>query len=358
MSSPRIAGRVARTGRRAAGRAPRRAASDPLNPLVSTLDALIQTGLHRRPFRRDPAFIAQLYPLMKLSNLYHGVECRGWQHVPHDAACLLVGNHSGGAETNDFGFLLCEWVRRRGAQAPLYGLAYDLLFATPLIGSALLRAGVIPASHANARKALARKAAVAVFPGGDYEVFRPWRERNRIDFGGHTGFVRLAIATGVPVVPMTIHGAHQSTFVLTRGRRLAHSTGIDRLHVNAFPFIWSIPFGPTPAFMPSVQLPSKITIHFGKPFDWSRFTARQARDPEVLRHCYDEITARMQATLDRLARERPHPVLDRLRELSLADALHEIEALSEPPPASPGRTPSAARPQHRRLLAGPRRRRT
>lgn len=292
---------------------------DLLNPLVATLDTLVKTGVRRQPFQRDPAFIEQLYPLMKLSNLYHGVECRGWQHVPRESACLIVGNHSGGAETNDFGFLLCEWVRRRGAQAPLYGLAYDLLFGTRIIGPALLRLGVIPASPANARKALARKAAVSVFPGGDYEVFRPWTERNRIDFGGHTGFVSLAIAARVPVVPMTIHGAHQSTFVLTRGRRLAHSTGIDRLHVNVFPFIWSIPFGPTPAFMPSVQLPSKVTIHFGKPLDWSRFTARQARDPDVLRQCYDEITARMQATLDRLARERPYPVLERLRELTRAE---------------------------------------
>lgn len=286
------------------------------NPLVAALDALVQSGVRRDPFQRDPGFIAQLHPLMKLSNLYHGVELRGWRHVPRDRACLIVGNHSGGGETNDFGFLLCEWVRRRGAAAPLYGLAYDLLFGTPVVGPALLRLGVIPANPANARKALARNAAVAVFPGGDYEVFRPWSERNRIEFGGHTGFIKVAIAARVPVVPMTIHGAHQSTFVLTRGRRLAHAAGIDRLHVGVFPFILSIPFGPTPAFMPSVQLPSKITIQFDKPLDWTRFTPRQARRPAVLRACYDEITARMQATLDHLARERPYPVLERLRELA------------------------------------------
>ncbi|HSP96641.1 MAG TPA: lysophospholipid acyltransferase family protein [Candidatus Dormibacteraeota bacterium] len=323
---------ASKTGRRAADRS-RSARSDLLAPLISGLGRLVRRGVQRRPFRRDPAFIEQLYPLMKLSNLYHGVEFHGWQHVPRDAPCLIVGNHSGGAETNDFGFLLCGWIERRGAQAPLYGLAYDLLFGTPIIGPALSRLGILPASHANARKALARNAAVVTFPGGDYEVFRPWRERNRIDFGGHTGFVHLAITAGVPVVPMTIHGAHQSTFVLTRGRRLARSTGMDRLHVNVFPFIWSIPFGPTPAFMPSVQLPSKISIHFGTPFDWTRYTTRQADDPAVLRRCYDEITSRMQATLDRLARARPYPVLDRLRELKLADALRELEALYAQRPA-------------------------
>ena len=346
-----------RTGRRTSRR-PSGAAPDLLASFVARLGTLVRSGTHRRPVQRDAAFIKQMYPLMKLSNLYHGVEFRGWRNVPRERACLIVGNHSGGAGTNDFGFLLCGWVERRGAEAPLYCLAYDLLFGTPIIGSALTRVGGVPASHANARKALAKEAALAVFPGGDHEVFRPWGERDHIDFGGHTGFVRLAISAGVPVVPMTIHGAHQSTFVLTRGRRLARSTGIDRLHINVFPFIWSIPFGPVPAFVPSVQLPSKITIHFGRPLDWSGFTARQARDPEVLRRCYDEITARMQATLDRLALERPHPVLDRLRELTLADAWHELEALSGRRATSSGGSRSTTRPRRQPLLPSPRRHRT
>jgi 1-acyl-sn-glycerol-3-phosphate acyltransferase len=206
-------------------------------------------------------------------------------------------------------------VKERGAAAPLYSLAYNLLFAAPLLGTTLRRLGIVPASHSNARWALAMGAAVCVFPGGDYEVFRPWSERNRIDFGGRTGFIKLALATRVPVIPMTIHGAHQSTLVLTRGRGIAHATGLDRLQVKGFPFVWSIPFGPVPAFVPSLPLPSKVTVHFGAPLDWSHYRRTQARDPAVLRACYEQITDRMQKTLDRLAREHPHPLIDRLREL-------------------------------------------
>ena len=43
---------------------------------------------------------------------------------------------------------------------------------------------------------------VVVFPGGDYEVFRPWTERNQIEFGGRKGFIVLALSAGVPVVPI------------------------------------------------------------------------------------------------------------------------------------------------------------
>jgi 1-acyl-sn-glycerol-3-phosphate acyltransferase len=270
------------------------------------------TACREQLFERAPDFIERLRPLVKLVNGYFATEYRGWQHVPDDGPCLIVGNHSGGAAPNDFAFLLHKWIEERGAEAPLYALAYDALFEVPVLSRALRRLGVIPANHDNGRKALASGALVSVFPGGDYEVFRPWSERNRIDFGGHMGFVRLAIQSRVPVVPMTIHGAHESTFVLTRGRRLARAMGLGRLHIQVFPLIWNIPFGLTPASVPSVQLPSKVTVHFGAPLDWSHYRPRQADDPEVLRACYDEITHRMQKTLTHLASQHPYPVLERL----------------------------------------------
>lgn len=307
--------------------------SELLVPLIHALDAVVKSGVRGAKFQRDPAFIRQLSPLLKSLNLYFDTEYQGWEHVPEDHPCLFVGNHSGGMETNDFWFLLNKWVEERGVDAPLYGLAYNLLFGAPVIEPLLRRLGVVPASQANARRALALGAAVAVFPGGDYEVFRPWSQRNRIDFGGHTGFIKLALSAGVPVVPMTIHGAHQSTVVLTRGRRLAHLAGIDRLHVNVFPFIWNIPLGLTPAFVPSLQLPSHVTVHFDAPLDWSRYGKRAARDPEVLQACYDEITRVMQRTMNRLARQHPHPVLTRLRTLDFGATLRQLEQLMTTPPA-------------------------
>jgi len=320
--------------------------SAPAAPFMDSLGALVRTEVRERPFQRDPAFIEQILPLVKAINLYYGTEFRGWQHVPRDAPCLIVGNHSGGSESADFWFLLHKWVAERGATAPLYGLTYDLLFAAPVLNQAMRRLGLIPASHANARKALAAGAAVSVFPGGDYEVFRPWAERNRIDFGSRTGFIKLAIAEGVPVVPMTIHGAHQSTLVLTRGRGLAHAAGIDRLHVKVFPFIWNIPFGPAPAFVPSIHLPAKVIVDFGTPLDWSRYHGTSAHHPAVLHACYEEITTAMQGTLDRLAREDPHPILRRLREIERGT----IRGLQELLTAAPPQLRSRRQRSHRRSL--------
>lgn len=262
---------------------------------------------------RDPRLVAKLVPFVRAVNRYFATEVRGWERLPAEGPFLVVGNHSGGAETVDLAFFLGRWLAERGAETPLYALAYDLFFNYPVVGSLFPRLGTLPASRENARRAFAEKAVVVVFPGGDHEVFRPWSRRNTIDFGGHVGFVETALECGVLVVPMTIHGAHQSTFVLTRGRRIARWTGLARrLHVNVFPIVWSIPFGPAPAFVPSITLPSKVTVDIGEPLDWRHYGPDAARDPAIVRHCYDDVTTRMQATLDRLATETPHPILSRL----------------------------------------------
>src|SRR5581483_6787748 len=293
----------------------RRASSAPgyglLRPLVDVLEGAIGSARDVDPFVRDPRVVARLAPLVALANRYFSTEFRGFEKVPARGPFLLIGNHSGGAETNDFWFLLGKWIAERGADSPLYALAYDLLLAVPALSWTLRRLGVVPASPANARGALERGAAVLVFPGGDYEVFRPWSERNRVDFGRHTGYVEIALQCRVRVVPVVIYGAHQSTFVLTRGRFLAHLLGTDRIRVNVFPLIWNLPFGLTPAFVPSVQLPSKVTIEFLPPLDWSRLGRRAATDPGVVQACNAEVVGLMQSCLDRLAAETPHPILAR-----------------------------------------------
>jgi len=102
--------------------------------------------------------------------------------------------------------------------------------------------------------------------------------------------------------------------------------GLTRLRIKVFPLIWNIPFGITPAFIPSIQLPAKVTIQLGEPLDWSHYGAEKARDPDVLQRCYDEITTIMQQTLDDLASEHPYPVLTRLNELRPINVLRRFMA--------------------------------
>ncbi|MBW2419042.1 MAG: acyltransferase family protein [Deltaproteobacteria bacterium] len=286
-----------------------------LQPLVDAIESSIAEHKGEEPFQRDPELVESALPYLKTLGAYFDAEVRGFERVPKSEPCLIVANHSGGIMQIDAIPFVLTWLEQRGNEAEFYSLAYDLLFSYPVLGPLLRRFGALPASHENARRALDKGAPVLVFPGGDYEVFRPWKERNRIEFGGRTGFIELAISAGVRVIPMTIHGAHESTLVLTRGHDIAKMAGFDRVKIKVFPFIWNIPFGLTPAFVPSLPLPAKITVEMGEPLDWSHFGPELADDPETVQGCYDEITGTMQSTLDRLGDEFPYPVLTRLNDL-------------------------------------------
>ena len=99
-----------------------------------------------------------------------------------------------------------------------------------------------------------------------------------------------------------------------RGHFLARWAGLERLHIKVFPFVWNIPLGIMPAFIPTVQLPAKVTVQIGEPIDWREERSREL-DRETIDACYEEVTSVMQATMDDLAREDPYPILTRLGEL-------------------------------------------
>jgi 1-acyl-sn-glycerol-3-phosphate acyltransferase len=284
-------------------------------PLIAHLESAGEESLAMDPMQRDPELIAALWPLLKATEYYLGAEVRGFENLPKNEPVLIVGNHSGGAFTLDPVPLMAKWIERRGVEAPLYALSYQLFFTYPGIGGFMRRVGCLPANPQIAQDALGKGASIVVFPGGDYEVFRPWRDRNRVDLGGRMGFIELALNAGVPVVPMTIHGAHESTLVLTRGHRIAHELGLDKLRIKVFPLVWNLPFGVAPAFLPSLPVPTKVTVQLGHPIDWSDLGAEACEDPEIMQHCYDEVVTRMQQAMDDLARERPYPVLSRLNDM-------------------------------------------
>ena len=150
---------------------------------------------------RDPDYIRETLPrLWLLSSLWFRGEVRGLGNVPEDGPVLLVGNHSGGNLTPDTTVFTLAFSTYFGVERAFHQLAHNLVLSIPGL-SFLRKYGTVAASQENARRALESGAAVLVYPGGDYEVHRPSWERNRVDFGGRKGFIRLAIEQDVPIVP-------------------------------------------------------------------------------------------------------------------------------------------------------------
>jgi 1-acyl-sn-glycerol-3-phosphate acyltransferase len=276
------------------------------------LNQRLDEKLAEQPFQRDEAFLERLLPLMELWGRYFDAEVSGFDTLPEQGPMLLVGNHSGGVIVPDTAATIAAWYRERGLEDPLLGLAFDGAFGVPWFETLMRKIGEIPANHENAQRALEMGNSVLVYPGGAREAYRPWTDRNRIDFSGHRGFIRLALRTGVPVIPVVGHGGHHTTLVLSRGEGLAKWLGLDQFRLDIAPIVFQVPWGVSIPVIPGIPLPAKIRVELGPPIDWSAHGPEAADDPEILDRCYEEITESMQSTLDRLARDCPYPVAQRL----------------------------------------------
>ncbi len=62
---------------------------------------------------------------------------------------------------------------------------------------------------------------VVLWPGGEFDGYRTWMDRDKAILGDRKGFIRLAMSAGVPIVPFSTVGGHDTLFVLSTGRGLA-----------------------------------------------------------------------------------------------------------------------------------------
>lgn len=255
---------------------------------------------------RDPAFVRRAQPILETYVRWFRPEVRGFDRLPASGPFLVVGNHSGGATPPDLPILMTKWWRTRGIEEPVYGLFHTAFLSLPGVGATMARAGALEAGWDNVERAIAADAVVIVYPGGDHEAFRPFTQRDRIDFAGRTGFVRLALSSGVPVVPAVSCGAHDTTMVLTRGEGLAaRAPWLRRFRIKTQPLLLGAPWGLSPGF-PTVQLPAKVVVELMEPIDLTaELGPGAAEDPDALAAGYERVTGAMQDCLDRLASERP-----------------------------------------------------
>jgi 1-acyl-sn-glycerol-3-phosphate acyltransferase len=255
----------------------------------------------------DPEYIRQTAPLMRaVFGTYFRGEVRGLENIPAEGPALLVGNHSGGTMIADTFVFTQEFYDHFGPERRFHQLAHSVAARGPHMG--LIRHwGTLEASHENARAAFARDAPVLVYPGGDYETFRPSTHSDQIEFGGRKGFIKLALDEGVPIVPVVSIGGQETALFVTRGETAARVTGLAKLaRIKVLPVSIGPPFGVNVLDLPGrFPLPAKITIQVMPPVDLTeRFGAKP--DPEEV---YEELTGDMQDTLDDLSEERTLPLV-------------------------------------------------
>jgi 1-acyl-sn-glycerol-3-phosphate acyltransferase len=256
----------------------------------------------------DPAYIEETLPAIGAwTERYFRGEVEGLENIPADEPVLLVGNHSGGTLIADTFVFAHAFYSHFGPHQRFHQLAHDMVFKVPGIRELVRRYGTVPASPENMRAALARDAALLVYPGGDHESYRPSWEANQVDFDGRSGFVKLALELGVRIVPVVAIGGQETALFLGRGRRVSRALGLDSAaRLKVFPIQFAPPFGFTVLDLPlRVPLPAKIKVRVLEPLD---LREELGAKPDV-REGYDLVTGRLQESLDELAEERTLPVI-------------------------------------------------
>lgn len=252
------------------------------------------------PVLRDPEYLGRVLDVLDIAaRRYFRWEVRGAEHIPAQGAALLVGSHNGGLLNTDSYLTLLAVRQRLGLQRALHVLSHDIVFFDPVLGRIAARLGILRAGHESASQAFGHGRMVLVYPGSDLDTFRRFSERGKIELGGRTGFIKLVLRQGVPIVPVVSAGTHEQLVVIARGEEFARRSGLKtHFRAEAFPLVLSAPWGLTTGFLPYLPLPAQTTLAFGKPIAWPELGPSAAEDPVIVGQCYERVRSEMQALLD------------------------------------------------------------
>jgi 1-acyl-sn-glycerol-3-phosphate acyltransferase len=193
-------------------------------------------------YGKDVQLTRQLAPLAHLLyEKYWRVEVKGAKHVPN-GPCLIIANHAG-AWPLDGPVTHLALSRERRELKKAYWLLEDQIFHSPMVGLLANRLGAVRANPENAMHLLAQGHPVIVFPEGYQGLSKPISERYQLKRFGRGGYVKIALAAGVPIVPLAIVGAEESMPLL--GTIPAKMLGIDHLPITVppLPVKWHLEFG-------------------------------------------------------------------------------------------------------------------
>jgi 1-acyl-sn-glycerol-3-phosphate acyltransferase len=184
---------------------------------------------------------------------YFRSEVHDIHHVPAGRV-LLVANHSGQVP---FDGLCIAAALMLDAEPPrlVRSMVEKFIPGLPFASYLFSRWGQITGTPDNCRRLLEDDEAILVFPEGIKGIAKPFSQRYQLqDFG--LGFMRLALQTRTPIVPVAVVGAEEQAPAFNVGP-LARLAGVP-----AFPVM------PFPPFFPILPLPVKYHLWFGEPLQF------------------------------------------------------------------------------------------
>jgi 1-acyl-sn-glycerol-3-phosphate acyltransferase len=182
------------------------------------------------------------------------VETHGIERVP-PGRVLLIANHAGQVAI-DAAMIGTAMVLEAEPPRIIRGMGEYWLPTVPWVNIAMVRTGSVVGTRKNCVDLLQAGECVIAFPEGVRGMNKLIWERYQLQEFGH-GFIRLALETNTPIVPIAVVGSEE------QAPAIANLRGLGRLFgMPAFPVTLTWPLlGP----LGMVPLPVKYRIYFGEP---------------------------------------------------------------------------------------------
>jgi 1-acyl-sn-glycerol-3-phosphate acyltransferase len=204
------------------------------------------------PFGFDPETARYVLAVVTfMHRTYFRTQVFGLANVPPGRS-LLISNHSGMVPID--GILIAASLLLDGNPARLArGMVEKWTQQLPYVAMMFARVGQVLGSPDNARRLLEADHPLMVFPEGVRGIVKPYTQRYQLaDFG--LGFMRLALETKSPVVPIAVIGAEEQYPNFGNASTLARLLGLPM-----FPLL------PQALIGLALPLPTRYRIYFGEP---------------------------------------------------------------------------------------------
>ncbi len=203
---------------------------------------------------------------------WHRYEVHGLEHLAQGPT-LIVGYH-GRPIAHDLCMLQVRVLET-------YGHMPHAIFHRGFAENAVLRAvlegseGVIGDGD-ELREAIERGEHIVTTPGGTREGCRSVLHRHRVHWGGRTGYLKLALKYGLPMVPVASYGADHTFIGLNDGEALAAKLGVG------LPVWFGV--GLVGVWPLAVPFPMKIRQRIGPPIHLPNDLDPEDRDGLLVHH--------------------------------------------------------------------------
>jgi 1-acyl-sn-glycerol-3-phosphate acyltransferase len=228
----------------------------------------------------DPEVLQAVSPFLNfMYGTYWRVETSGLENIPDEGRVLLVCNHSGQIPWD--GAMVGTAVYNEHPAQRLVRTLYATWFPTlPFFSALFTKLGQVLATEENGVRLLNKDELVAVFPEGYKGVGKLFKDRYRLARFGRGGFVRMALKTGAPMIPVSVVGAEETYISLAKSDFLARLIGFPYFPISiTFPWFGLLGF---------VPMPTKWYIDIGEPIPTDHYGPGAANNMVLVSQLTDQ----------------------------------------------------------------------